>query len=34
MDPDPEIRQNRLGLVQEVGALTDGVADLSELEGF
>jgi glycyl-tRNA synthetase len=34
MDPDPEIRQNRLGLVQRVAALTDGVADLSELEGF
>ena len=34
MDPDPEIRQNRLGLVQQVAALTDGVADLSKLEGF
>jgi glycyl-tRNA synthetase len=34
MDPDPEIRQNRLGLVQMVAALADGVADLSRLEGF
>jgi glycyl-tRNA synthetase len=34
MDPDPEVRQNRLGLVQEVAALADGAADLSKLEGF
>ncbi len=34
MDPDAEIRQNRLGLVQQVAALTDGAADLSKLEGF
>jgi len=34
MDPDPEVRQNRLGLVQSVSALTHGAADLSKLEGF
>ncbi|HUT17821.1 MAG TPA: DALR anticodon-binding domain-containing protein, partial [Anaerolineae bacterium] len=34
MDPDPEVRQNRLGLVQSVSALIDGAADLSKLEGF
>ncbi len=34
MDPDPAIRRNRLALVQAVAALTDGVIDLSLLEGF
>ena len=34
MAPDPAIRANRLGLVQEIAALPDGVADLSRLEGF
>jgi glycyl-tRNA synthetase len=34
MDPDPALRENRLGLVQEVASLTAGVADLSKLEGF
>jgi glycyl-tRNA synthetase len=34
MAPDPEIRENRLGLVQEIAALTQGIADLSRLEGF
>jgi glycyl-tRNA synthetase len=34
MDPDPEARENRLGLVQEVAALTRGAVDLSKLEGF
>jgi glycyl-tRNA synthetase len=34
MDPDPDVRQNRLGLVQEVAALAKGAADLSKLEGF
>jgi len=34
MDPDPTVRQNRLALVQAVAALTEGVADLSLLEGF
>ncbi len=34
MDPDPAVRKNRLGLVQSIAALTEGVADLSRLEGF
>ncbi|MBN1935507.1 MAG: glycine--tRNA ligase subunit beta [Anaerolineae bacterium] len=34
MDPDPAVRQNRLALVQSVAALTEGVVDLSLLEGF
>jgi glycyl-tRNA synthetase len=34
MDPDPAVRENRLGLVQSVAALTEGVVDLSRLEGF
>jgi hypothetical protein len=31
MDPDPAVRENRLGLVQSIAALADGVADLSRL---
>jgi glycyl-tRNA synthetase len=34
MDDDPALRANRLGLLQEIAALTDGLADLQELEGF
>lgn len=34
MDPDPAVRQNRLALVQSIVSLTDGVVDLSLLEGF
>ncbi|MDY6873039.1 MAG: glycine--tRNA ligase subunit beta, partial [Chloroflexota bacterium] len=34
MDDDEAVRQNRLGLLQRVAALSDGVADLSQLEGF
>jgi len=34
MDPDPTLRENRLGLLQEIASLTAGVADLSLLEGF
>ena len=34
MAEKPELRQNRLGLLQRIAALTDGVADLSKLEGF
>ncbi|MBN1643016.1 MAG: glycine--tRNA ligase subunit beta [Anaerolineae bacterium] len=34
MDPDLAVRENRLGLVQSVAALTDGIVDLSRLEGF
>ncbi|MBN1669143.1 MAG: glycine--tRNA ligase subunit beta [Anaerolineales bacterium] len=34
MVEDQWIRQNRLGLLQQIVALADGVADLSHLEGF
>ncbi len=34
MVEDPAVRQNRLGLLQQVAALANGVADLSKLEGF
>jgi len=34
MAEDATVRQNRLGLVQEIAALTRGVADFSRLEGF
>jgi glycyl-tRNA synthetase len=34
MAEDPEIRENRLALLQLVASLTGGLADLSELEGF
>jgi glycyl-tRNA synthetase len=34
MDEDPALRANRLGLLQEIAALTDGLADLQKLEGF
>jgi glycyl-tRNA synthetase len=34
MDQDQAIRENRLGLVQEIAALTAGVVDLSKMEGF
>jgi len=34
MSEDISIRQNRLGLLQRVGSLAAGVADLSRLEGF
>jgi glycyl-tRNA synthetase len=34
MAEDPAVRQNRLGLLQRIAALADGVADLSKLEGF
>lgn len=34
MDEDEALRNNRLGLLQSVVALADGVADLSVLEGF
>jgi glycyl-tRNA synthetase len=34
MAEDVQVRQNRLALVQRIAALTDGVADLSRLEGF
>jgi glycyl-tRNA synthetase len=34
MDPDPTIRENRLGLLQELAALTAHVVDMAKLEGF
>ncbi|MDX1665092.1 MAG: glycine--tRNA ligase subunit beta, partial [Candidatus Promineifilaceae bacterium] len=34
MDEDPAVRENRLALLQAVASLADGVADLSQLEGF
>ena len=34
MADDPALRANRLGLLQRLASLSDGVADLSRLEGF
>jgi glycyl-tRNA synthetase len=34
MADDPDVRQSRLGLLQRISALAQGVADLSKLEGF
>lgn len=34
MAEDARLRENRLGLLQRIAALTIGVADLSQLEGF
>ena len=34
MADDPAVRANRLGMLQRIAALADGVADLSKLEGF
>jgi glycyl-tRNA synthetase len=34
MEEDQSLRQNRLGLLQRIVGLSDGVADLSKLEGF
>ena len=34
MDEDETVRNNRLGLLQQVAGLLDGAADLSNLEGF
>ncbi len=34
MAEDPAVRQARLALVQRVAALPDGIADLSQLQGF
>jgi glycyl-tRNA synthetase beta subunit len=34
MAEDAKLREARLGLLQRVAALVDGVADLSKLEGF
>ncbi len=34
MAEDERLRRNRLGLLQRIAALADGVADFSRLEGF
>jgi glycyl-tRNA synthetase len=34
MAEEKELRENRLGLLQRIASLADGVADLSKLEGF
>ena len=34
MDEDLAVRQNRLALIQSIASITEGVADLSHLEGF
>lgn len=34
MADDPAVRQNRLALVGQIANLSDGIADLSKLEGF
>jgi glycyl-tRNA synthetase len=34
MAEDKKVRENRLGLLQRIASLSDGVADLSKLEGF
>ena len=34
MADDPGVRQARLALLQRIAALPDGIADLSQLQGF
>jgi glycyl-tRNA synthetase beta subunit len=34
MDEDTAVRHNRLALLQQIARLADGLADLSQLEGF
>jgi glycyl-tRNA synthetase len=34
MAEDQKVRENRLGLLQRIASLSDGVADLGKLEGF
>ncbi|MGW8317907.1 MAG: glycine--tRNA ligase subunit beta [Candidatus Promineifilaceae bacterium] len=34
MDEDDAVRQNRLALLQQIASIADGIADLSQLEGF
>ena len=34
MADDKALRENRLGLLQRIAALSNGVADFSKLEGF
>ena len=34
MAEDVKVKENRLGLLQRIAALSQGIADLSKLEGF
>ncbi|MFN3491483.1 MAG: DALR anticodon-binding domain-containing protein, partial [Anaerolineales bacterium] len=34
MAEDKKVRENRLGLLQKIASLSNGIADLSKLEGF
>jgi glycyl-tRNA synthetase beta subunit len=34
MAEDPAVKSNRLGLVGKIASLSNGIADLSRLEGF
>ncbi len=34
MDEDQKIRENRLGLLQDISGLADGILDMTRLEGF
>jgi len=34
MVEDKSIKENRLGLLQRIASLSNGIADLSKLEGF
>ncbi len=34
MAEDKTLQENRLGLVQKIADLADGIADMSKLEGF
>ncbi len=34
MAPEPEVRKSRLGLLQAIGALPNGIVDLTLMEGF
>ena len=34
MADEERLRHNRLGLLQRIASLADGVADMSKLEGF
>jgi glycyl-tRNA synthetase len=34
MTEEANLRENRLGLLQRIAALANGVADMSRLEGF
>ncbi|MBL8051645.1 MAG: hypothetical protein JNM46_10525, partial [Anaerolineales bacterium] len=34
MAEDKKVKENRLGLLQQIASLSNGIADLSKLEGF